>query len=472
MEHSALRAVSDPTLRNRPLELFIVAPLLPMTTSKSVATRQARAVYSWTKLKGVRTRIFFATENEKDVWDLKARMRSLPGANVGSISVLRGIEYKEFLDNSTGVRRLPVLADMMKSLQDKASDPRSLFMYINSDIMVFDELVEAAKFSARLAQYKRFFLCGTRHEVIVDENMDESKFSLQSIRTKAKKEGVSRGKWYVDYFIFGQGAWKFVPRFVIGRPFFDDWLIANGAGLSIDSSPGVMAVHQAHNYVHAGATESKILPNFESPIIEGENAGKDYNQQVLDTEAAETKISRGVFHSGLNKLCLKLNQTEDGNFCLYQDRRCYRSFGTKYTRFPNSFACVKCQNVDDSGDELFDDAECPPFRANISGRWTGGISLNMYVTGWEGVQDAGTIVEIDVPPGCRYKNEFWNAEAVALEDNKIVRFNTTNFDWEFGMVLHKPTDDTPDEDCLPKVARSVNGIMCAKNTTRGAVSAR
>lgn len=436
-----------------------------------MSTRQARAVYSWTKLKGVRTHIYFATENEKDVRDLKQRMTSLPWTNMNRISILRGIEYKEFKDNTTGIRRLPVLADMMKSLQDKASSKRSLFMYINSDIMVFDELVEAARFAARLAQYKKFFLCGTRHEMVIDDILNEKEFSLRSLRMMAKKKGVSRGKWYVDYFVFGQGAWKSVPRFVIGRPFFDDWLVANGAGISIDASPGVMALHQAHNYVHAGAKIAKILPNFESPIIEGDNSGKEYNQQVLENEAAGTKISRGVFHSGLNKLCLKLNQTVDGKFCLYQDRRCYRSFGTKYTRFPNSFACVKCQNVDESGDELFDDAECPPFRANITGKWTGGISFNMYVTGWEGVQDAGTVVEIDIPKGCRYKSEFWNANAESINDNSTVRFNTTTYDWEFGMVLHKPTDDTPDEYCLPKAAKSINGISCVKNSTRGVVVA-
>ena len=230
---------------------------------------------------------------------------------------------------------------MLSSLQDKASSRRSLFMYVNSDIILFDELIHAATFSAKLSKHKNFFLCGTRHEMVFDEDLDESNFSLSEIRLKAEREGVSRGKWYVDYFVFGPGAWKSVPRFVIGRPLFDDWLLANGAGISIDASPGVLALHQAHNYVHAGANISTILPNFESPIIEGKNPGKEYNEMILETEAAGTRNSRGVFFSGLNKLCLKLNRTEKGDFCFYQDRKCHRSFGTKYTRLPHSFSCVK-----------------------------------------------------------------------------------------------------------------------------------
>lgn len=111
--------------------------------------------------------------------------------------------------------------------------------FVNADIVLFDDLPEAA---ARVAeQADRFLLVG--QTVDVDE---------AGTREAALAHGSRRGAAALDYFVFTAGLYTDVPPFAIGRACFDNWLVwrARQDAIVVDATANVVAAHQRHDYAH------------------------------------------------------------------------------------------------------------------------------------------------------------------------------------------------------------------------------
>ena len=68
------------------------------------------------------------------------------------------------------------------------------------------------------------------------------------------RHGNRRSPEWIDYFVFPRGLYAAdLPPLVIGRPFWDNWLVWKTLDLKqpvVDVSPVVLAVHQNHDYRH------------------------------------------------------------------------------------------------------------------------------------------------------------------------------------------------------------------------------
>ncbi|HET8998367.1 MAG TPA: hypothetical protein VFP86_01850 [bacterium] len=123
--------------------------------------------------------------------------------------------------------------------------------YVNADIMLMSDFTAAV---TRLAGQKRFLMIGQRWDVDIDAPWDfEERDWENRLRSYVSNHGAFRDPYGPDYFVFTRGLWQTLPQLVLGRFFWEYWLIFRARSLSVpvvDATPCVMAIHQTHDYTH------------------------------------------------------------------------------------------------------------------------------------------------------------------------------------------------------------------------------
>lgn len=143
----------------------------------------------------------------------------------------------------------PLLPDIFKKAYYVAKFKR--LAYVNCDIILtsnFMESIERVKLST-------FFLTGSRWEFDIKTRLDFSDDWSKRLKIKVSNEGSQMSHGPTDYFVFTPKINFQMPNLAIGRTYWDAWLIfrAKQLGLPvIDATQTVWAIHQTHNYSHAG----------------------------------------------------------------------------------------------------------------------------------------------------------------------------------------------------------------------------
>jgi hypothetical protein len=77
---------------------------------------------------------------------------------------------------------------------------------------------------------------------------------------------------WIDYFVFTRGLYgPDIPPLVIGRVFWDNWLLwkaRNSGAPVVDASEAVIAVHQNHDY--------RYHPQGKAGVFHGEESGRNH----------------------------------------------------------------------------------------------------------------------------------------------------------------------------------------------------
>lgn len=123
--------------------------------------------------------------------------------------------------------------------------------YINCDIVLLEDFCPALE-KVRAA-YAQFLMVGRRWDTEVTEAIDVSSAGWkQAIRQRALDADNRRPANWIDYFAFSRGLYaQLMPPFVIGRIYWDNWLVWRALDLDarvVDASDAVVAVHQNHDY--------------------------------------------------------------------------------------------------------------------------------------------------------------------------------------------------------------------------------
>lgn len=122
--------------------------------------------------------------------------------------------------------------------------------YVNCDIILTKEFLEAAEMLR--AWRPRFLMVGRRWDTDITEPLNFSVGDWQErVVARAKQKGIQRFYHNIDYFLFQRGMYVGIPPLVIGRIWWDHWLVgkAQGQGAAVvDVSEVVCAVHQNHDY--------------------------------------------------------------------------------------------------------------------------------------------------------------------------------------------------------------------------------
>lgn len=124
--------------------------------------------------------------------------------------------------------------------------------YANCDVILTRDFRGAIE---RLRAWQpAFLMVGRRWDTDVTGPLNFAAPDWQEkIVQRAKSEGVQRFYHNIDYFLFPRGMYREIPPLVIGRIWWDHWLVWRAGALGVpvvDASDAVCAVHQNHDYAY------------------------------------------------------------------------------------------------------------------------------------------------------------------------------------------------------------------------------
>lgn len=172
---------------------------------------------------------------------------------------------------------IPYVRSLFEAAEHVASN--RILCYANCDIMFTDSLTQGL---GVLDEKRQFLLVGRRHNVDITCEWD---FGCETWQDNLKKyvteHGVLNTECGMDYFMFPKGTIKEIPDIVVGRAWWDSWMIYNARRkhiFLIDASNSILAVHQNHDYSHCVGGKEAVYQ--ESPDTQKNisfvNYGKSY----------------------------------------------------------------------------------------------------------------------------------------------------------------------------------------------------
>jgi len=124
--------------------------------------------------------------------------------------------------------------------------------YVNCDVMLMSDFLRAVE---RVSSWrKNFLMVGRRWDIDITEPWDFQSSDWESrLRTDVLARGTRLTQHAIDYFVFPRGMYREIPPLVIGRYWWDHWLLWRARSISVpvvDVTANVMAVHQNHDYAY------------------------------------------------------------------------------------------------------------------------------------------------------------------------------------------------------------------------------
>jgi len=172
------------------------------------------------------------------------------GVDEGTAEICRELGLQHIPDTS----RSPLGTNRADSMFDRAQEVsrHELLCYSNCDIVLTRDFIEAIQ-TVR-AWRNTFLMVGRRWDTDVTEPLDFAKGDWEKrITERARTEGYHRQFHNIDYFVFTRGLYREVPPLVVGRVYWDNWMVWKALAQNtavVDASEVVCAVHQNHDYAH------------------------------------------------------------------------------------------------------------------------------------------------------------------------------------------------------------------------------
>jgi len=141
-----------------------------------------------------------------------------------------------------------------------------LLCYINCDIMMLPSFADSVRRVAGC--FPRFLMVGQRWNTDVLEpwNFSCADWDKQLVRFVSER-GSLLDETGIDYFVFPRGLYQNMPALVIGRIWWDHWLIWRARSLGapvVNATQVVMAVHQNHDYSYHPAGAAGVWQDEQS----------------------------------------------------------------------------------------------------------------------------------------------------------------------------------------------------------------
>ena len=194
-----------------------------------IAVIQRNAILSWTKLPDVEV--------------------VLLGDEPGLAEISGELGVKHIAEIPRSPSGAPLMDAMFRLARE--TSPSQLYCIVNADIILFADLVEAAK--KVVAQREKFVLLGQRWDLDITIPLDFSAGWSDRLRSIVHRQGSLHRPAGSDYFLFPNSCYASLPAFIIGRAGWDNWMIyhARKSGFpAIDATHDVLIIHQNHDYSH------------------------------------------------------------------------------------------------------------------------------------------------------------------------------------------------------------------------------
>jgi len=142
---------------------------------------------------------------------------------------------------------IPLISSIFEKAEKNAT--YDILMFINSDIMLFGDIIKPIKFCQD--RFNKFIASGLRIDTDINKEIDFSNKDEIDNLTKLEINFNQEKPFAPDYFIFKRGTFTYLPPFLIGRFFWDNWIFyyakRNKIPL-IDLTYQLKAIHQNHPY--------------------------------------------------------------------------------------------------------------------------------------------------------------------------------------------------------------------------------
>jgi hypothetical protein len=190
-----------------------------------------------------------------------------------------GLHHEPYVDtNKFGTKRIDWI---FRRAQEIAR--HKYLCYSNCDIILLSDFARTAE---RLMQkHNRFLMVGRRWDTPITEPFtDFSPASEAVLRVLVGKMGVRQTDQAIDYFLFAKGLYEEMPPLVVGRIWWDHWLVWHARAVSadvVDVSSQVIAIHQNHDYGYH-PEGAKGVWNDEQALANYDNAGGRRHLYTID----------------------------------------------------------------------------------------------------------------------------------------------------------------------------------------------
>jgi hypothetical protein len=197
---------------------------------------QRNAIQSWTRLHPDIDILMFGNEQ-------------------GAAEVAAEFGIRHFPDVDVNEYGTPQISRYFQQAEEAAR--HSLMCYVNADIILFPDLLEAVA----KVDLPKFVMGGLRTDYDIVNPVDFTRHDwAEALREDAKTNGTLHSFTGIDYFVYPRGMFGEIPQFALGRWYWDQWLVYRArrlGGALIDASASAMAIHQNHDYRHIVDLESK-----------------------------------------------------------------------------------------------------------------------------------------------------------------------------------------------------------------------
>jgi hypothetical protein len=171
----------------------------------------------------------------------------LLGNDEGVSEAAKEFHFKHLPLETKGI---PILNEIFSTAKKAAR--HQYLCYINSDIILLDDFMPA--FEKVRQSFGKFLMVSSRWNLDIETIYP---LELESNRICLKETAIKKHDVYPaggsDFFLFPKDMFNEVPPFLLGRGYWDNWLMyqakQEGAVL-IDVTLDVIAVHQNHDYSH------------------------------------------------------------------------------------------------------------------------------------------------------------------------------------------------------------------------------
>jgi hypothetical protein len=172
------------------------------------------------------------------------------GDEVGSGEIAAEFALEHIADIPRNEFGTPLLDSVFRLAESRAHF--DLLCYANADILFPAELIDAVQ-EVSIA-HPRFLMVGRTWNVdIGEEELEIKNGVLDDLHRLAAQAGPDRGSDAIDYFVFPRETMGPLPRFAVGRPGWDNWMIYRALSRRIpvvDASAFLPVIHQEHGYGH------------------------------------------------------------------------------------------------------------------------------------------------------------------------------------------------------------------------------
>ncbi|MFZ2026537.1 MAG: hypothetical protein WAV30_04600 [Microgenomates group bacterium] len=207
---------------------------VPKPFEGEFAAIQKNAIESWLQIKPTPTIILLG--NEHGVKDIAKKY------GLVHISVIKVSE-----------KGVPLLNSVFNEVLERYAD--TTYLYVNSDIIILDSPTHIITMLSK--QFSEFLAIGQRYEMRMGGK------STHEIR-QLVKDGVLRlkNRSWMDYFLFTPHVFSSIPPFLLGRTFWDKWLVWDALQKKIpviDITKDLLTVHQSHSYSFSKTTSKSAV---------------------------------------------------------------------------------------------------------------------------------------------------------------------------------------------------------------------